>query len=121
MGVVYRARDARLARDVAVKVLHPWFAPDGPAANRFLGEARVTAQLQHPGVPPVHQVGALPDGRSFLVMKLIKGRTLADLLATEWPTAEGWCRTSSGCVRRWPTPPTGGPSPGRGQLDRLNP
>src|SRR5262249_48333122 len=42
---------------------------------------QVTAQLQHPGVPPVHQVGALPDGRPFLVMKLIKGRTLADLLA----------------------------------------
>jgi serine/threonine protein kinase len=83
MGVVYRARDARLARDVAVKFLHPRFEADGPAAKRFLGEARVTAQLQHPGVPPVHQVGALLGGRPFLVMKLIKGRTLADLLANE--------------------------------------
>jgi eukaryotic-like serine/threonine-protein kinase len=83
MGVVYRARDKRLARDVAVKFLRPRFEADGPAAKRFLGEARVTAQLQHPGVPPVHQVGALPDGRPFLVMKLIKGRTLEDLLADE--------------------------------------
>src|SRR5439155_6724826 len=44
---------------------------------------RVTAQLQHPGVPPVHIVGAWPDGRPFLVMKLIRGRTLADLLADD--------------------------------------
>ena len=83
MGVVYRARDTRLARDVAVKVLRSRFAADGPAARRFLGEARVTAQLQHPGVPPVHEVGELPDGRPFLVMKLIRGRTLDDLLADE--------------------------------------
>jgi tetratricopeptide (TPR) repeat protein len=81
MGVVHRARDTRLQRDVAVKILRAQFATDGPAAHRFLGEARVTAQLQHPGVPPVHQVGALPDGRPFLVMKLIKGQTLAELLA----------------------------------------
>ena len=81
MGVVYRARDTRLHRDVAVKFLHPRFATDGPAARRFLGEARVTAQLQHPGVPPIHQAGALPDGRPFLAMKLIQGRTLADLVA----------------------------------------
>jgi tetratricopeptide (TPR) repeat protein len=43
-------------------------------------EARITAQLQHPGIPPVHEVGALPDGRPFLAMKLIRGHTLADLL-----------------------------------------
>lgn len=83
MGVVYRARDERLDRDVALKLLHTRFSPDGPAARRFLGEARVTARLQHPGVPPVHQVGVLPDGRPFLVMKLIEGRTLADLLAVD--------------------------------------
>src|SRR5262249_22198278 len=49
--------------------------------RRFLNEARITGQLQHPGIPPVHEVGELPDGRPFLVMKLIKGRTLADILA----------------------------------------
>src|SRR5262249_51849048 len=81
MGVVYRARDTGLARDVAVKLLHPCFESGEPAARRFLGEARGTAQVQHPGVVPVHQAGALPDGRPFLVMKLIKGSTLADLLA----------------------------------------
>ncbi|HKB02840.1 MAG TPA: protein kinase [Gemmataceae bacterium] len=81
MGTVYLARDIRLARDVAVKVLHPRYEAGGPAAIRFLSEARVTAQLQHPGVPPVHQVEALSDGRPFLVMKMIKGRTLNDELA----------------------------------------
>jgi hypothetical protein len=81
MGVVYQAGDAALARDVAVKVLLDRYPTDGPAARRFLEEARITGRLQHPGIPPVHQVGFLPDGRPFLTMKLIKGSTLADLLA----------------------------------------
>jgi tetratricopeptide (TPR) repeat protein len=81
MGVVYRAHDASLNRDVAVKLLQSHYAPTGFAARRFLDEARITGQLQHPGIPPVHQVGTAPDGRPFIAMKLIKGDTLADLLA----------------------------------------
>jgi tetratricopeptide (TPR) repeat protein len=80
MGVVYRARDTALQRDVAIKLLRPRYASDSPAGRRFLDEARITGQLQHPGIPPVHQVGTLPDGRPFLAMKLIKGRTLDELL-----------------------------------------
>jgi serine/threonine-protein kinase len=80
MGVVYRATDTALGREVAVKVLHGRFAPDSPAARRFVDEARIAGQLQHPGIPPMHDVGAGPDGRPFLVMKLIKGRTLDELL-----------------------------------------
>jgi serine/threonine protein kinase/Flp pilus assembly protein TadD len=80
MGVVYRARDLSLDRDVAVKLLPNRFPADSPAAGRFLAEARITGQLQHPGIPAVYRVGALPDGSPFLAMKLIKGRTLADLL-----------------------------------------
>jgi tetratricopeptide (TPR) repeat protein len=80
MGIVYRAADAALARDVAVKVLHPRFPPDSAASARFVEEVRITGQLQHPGIPAVHDLGTLPDGRPFLAMKLIKGRTLADLL-----------------------------------------
>ena len=72
MGVVYRARDVALGRDVAVKVLADRYGPDSPAAQRFLTEARITGQLQHPGIPAVHQAGELPDGRPFLAMKLIK-------------------------------------------------
>jgi serine/threonine protein kinase len=84
MGVVYRARDRSLARDVAVKLLLDYFPADSTAARRFLEEARITAQLQHPGIPAVHQAGLLPGGRPFLAMKLIKGQTLDELLKT-WP------------------------------------
>jgi WD40 repeat protein/serine/threonine protein kinase len=80
MGVVYRARDVALGRDVAVKLLAQHYPLDSPAAQRFVDEARITGQLQHPGIPAVHQVGHLPDGRPFLAMKLIKGRTLEAVL-----------------------------------------
>jgi tRNA A-37 threonylcarbamoyl transferase component Bud32 len=79
MGVVYRARHLALDRAVAIKFLRPELAR-ASAARRFREEARVTGQLAHPAIPPVHDFGELPDGRPFLVMKLIKGRTLADLL-----------------------------------------
>jgi tetratricopeptide (TPR) repeat protein len=81
MGVVYRATDTALGREVAVKVLQDKFAPNSGTARRFADEARITAQLQHPGIPAVHDLGTLPDGRPFLAMKLIKGQTLEELLA----------------------------------------
>lgn len=77
MGVVYRAEDSSLGRDVAVKILQFHNPASGFAARRFVEEGRITGQLQHPAIPPIHQIGALPDGRPFLAMKLIKGRTLA--------------------------------------------
>jgi WD40 repeat protein len=80
MGVVYRARDTALDRDVAVKLLSEGYPADSPAAQRFRSEARITGQLQHPGIPAVHQFGTLADGRPFLAMKLIRGTTLADIL-----------------------------------------
>jgi serine/threonine protein kinase len=80
MGVVYRARDTALGRDVAVKLLSERYLADSPASRRFLSEARITGQLQHPGIPSVHQVGTLADGRPFLAMKLIKGSTLEAIL-----------------------------------------
>jgi serine/threonine protein kinase len=80
MGVVCCARDESLGRDVAVKVLHERYLVDSLVGQRFLDEARITAQLQHPGIPPVFEVGRLADERPYLAMKLIKGRTLEDLL-----------------------------------------
>jgi tetratricopeptide (TPR) repeat protein len=80
MGIVYRAIDNVLGREVAVKVLQPGYATASAVARRFVDEARITGQLQHPGVPAVHDLGALPDGRPFLAMKLIKGCTLKELL-----------------------------------------
>jgi tetratricopeptide (TPR) repeat protein len=76
MGVVYRATDPVLGREIAVKLLQEQFGPDSAAASRFADEARIAGQLQHPGIPAVHDFGTLPDGRPFLAMKLIKGRTL---------------------------------------------
>ncbi len=80
MGVVLSARDTILGRTVAVKALLERFAGEPELVARFLEEARVTGQLQHPGIPPVHDLGSLSDGRPFMAMKLIKGRTLAELL-----------------------------------------
>ena len=80
MGVIYSARDESLGRDVAVKVLHERYSVESLVGRRFLDEARITAQLQHPGIPPVFEVGTLGDGRPYLAMKLIKGRTLEALL-----------------------------------------
>jgi serine/threonine-protein kinase len=80
MGIVYRARDDSLGRDVAVKVLHERYLADSQVGQRFLDEARITAQLQHPAIPPVIEVGRLADDRPYLAMKLIKGRTLEGLL-----------------------------------------
>jgi serine/threonine protein kinase len=81
MAVVYRARDLRLEREVAVKLLSERYPADSDAAVRFRAEAQITGQLQHPGIPAVHELGTLPDGRPFLAMKLVKGRTLHELLA----------------------------------------
>jgi serine/threonine protein kinase len=80
MGVVYRARDVRLNREVAVKLLRDNYPSDSAVCARFLAEAQITGQLQHPGIPAVHELGTLPDGRPFLAMKLVKGRTLHELL-----------------------------------------
>jgi tetratricopeptide (TPR) repeat protein/tRNA A-37 threonylcarbamoyl transferase component Bud32 len=80
MGVIYSARDESLGRDVAVKVLHERYRADPLVGQRFVEEARITAQLQHPGIPPVFEVGRLDDGRPYLAMKLIQGRTLEALL-----------------------------------------
>ncbi len=80
MGVVYAARDRVLNRDVAIKVLQGRFEQGSAAARRFDEEAQVTGQLQHPCIPPIHDLGILADGRPFLAMKLIKGHTLGELL-----------------------------------------
>jgi len=80
MGIIYRATDTTLGREVAVKVLQDKYGPESGVALRFADEARITSQLQHPSIPPVHDLGTLPDGRPFLAMKLIKGQTLEELL-----------------------------------------
>jgi tetratricopeptide (TPR) repeat protein len=88
MGIVHRATDRVLGREVAVKVLQEKYAADSGTARRFADEARITGQLQHPNIPAVHDLGVLPDGRPFLAMKLIKGETLEELLKRPADRAE---------------------------------
>jgi serine/threonine-protein kinase len=81
MGAVLKGRDTDLGRDVAVKVLLETHRGRTELVQRFVEEAQVTGQLQHPGVVPVYEMGQLPDERPYFTMKLVKGQTLAKLLA----------------------------------------
>jgi serine/threonine-protein kinase len=80
IGRVLRGRDPELRRDLAVKVLRDEYRDDDAARRRFVEEAQVGGQLQHPGVVPVYELGRFPDRRPYFTMKLVKGRTLAELL-----------------------------------------
>jgi serine/threonine protein kinase len=80
MGSVLRAHDTVLGRDLAVKVLLEEHQNNTAIVQRFIEEAQIGGQLQHPGIPPVLELGRFPDGRPFIAMKLVKGRTLAALL-----------------------------------------
>ncbi|TAJ08165.1 MAG: serine/threonine-protein kinase [Planctomycetota bacterium] len=89
MGVVLRGRDSELARDVAVKVLRPDAARSESTLRRFEAEARIGGQLDHPGIVPIYEFGRMADGRPYFAMKLVRGRSLADLLgARESVTAD---------------------------------
>ena len=87
MGVVYLARDTQLERQVAVKVLNVTDG-SGDAADRLLAEARILARLEHPGIVPVHDAGALPDGRIYYAMKLVQGTRLDRYSETKPPLPE---------------------------------
>ncbi len=80
MGAVLRGRDPDLGRDLAVKVLLEAHHGRPELVRRFLEEAQIAGQLQHPGVVPVHEQGRFPDDRPFFTMKLVKGETLAHFL-----------------------------------------
>ncbi len=81
MGVVWRARDLEFGRPLAVKVMKASACDNPRSVRRFLAEARITGQLAHPSVVPVHAMGRLPDGRPYYTMKLVEGQTLAALLS----------------------------------------
>ncbi len=80
MGEVYRARDTRLQRDVAVKVLAAGTTADADRLMRFEQEARATAALNHPNIVVVYDVGS-HEGQPFLVSELLEGQTLRAVLA----------------------------------------
>jgi serine/threonine-protein kinase len=82
MGAVLKGRDPSLGRDVAVKVLLETHQGKTELVQRFVEEAQIAGQLQHPGITPVYELGQFADRRPYFTMKLVKGKTLAALLTT---------------------------------------
>ncbi len=81
MGLVLRGHDPELGRDLAIKLLRPDQRGEPRLERRFVEEARIAGQLQHPAIAPVYEMGRCGDGRPFFAMKLIRGHNLAGLLA----------------------------------------
>lgn len=79
MGEVYKARDTRLNRDVALKILPESFAADAARLHRFEQEARILATLNHPNIVAIHDVGTF-EGKPYLVSEFLEGRTLRERL-----------------------------------------
>lgn len=80
VGVVLKGRDGDLGRDVALKILRPEHRSNRSVVHRFVEEAQIAGQLQHPGILPIYELGLDQEERPFFSMKLVKGRTLAALL-----------------------------------------
>ncbi len=80
MGIVLKGRDPDLGRDVVLKVLREDHRDNLDMVRRFIEEAQIGGQLQHPGIVPIYELGTFIDRRPFFSMKLVKGHTLADLL-----------------------------------------
>lgn len=80
MGEVHLSTDVWIARDVALKVMRPEHAQIDSARARFVREARIQGQLEHPSIVPVYDIGMRPDGTAFFTMKRVKGETLHAIL-----------------------------------------
>ena len=99
MGVVFEVWDAELRRNLAMKVLRGRHLDESApgttsvAYSRFLEEAQVTAQLDHPGVVPIHELGIDRDGRAYFTMREVKGRTLLEVFDLVGSGDEVWTRT----------------------------
>lgn len=81
MGAIIKCHDSDLGRDLVLKVLLNSHRKNPDHVRRFIEEAQIGGQLQHPGIAPVHELGRLKDGRPFFSMQLVRGETLAALLA----------------------------------------
>jgi eukaryotic-like serine/threonine-protein kinase len=81
MGEVYLSRDRRIGRGVAMKLIRATHAERSSIRARFEREARVQAQLEHPAVVPVYDIGLTPTGQTYFTMKRVRGRALDDVLA----------------------------------------
>src|SRR4051812_44570759 len=83
MATVYRARDRRLGREVAVKIIHRHLRENKEVGQRFASEARAVAKVKHPGVVEVYDVSEDESDERYLVVELVRGKTLRQLLTDE--------------------------------------
>ena len=96
MGIVFRVKDQDLSRSIAMKVMHPGLEGESPqqsdslALARFLEEAQVMAQLDHPGIVPVHEVGFDSDGQIYFTMKLVKGKNFNEICVLARESKDDW-------------------------------
>jgi serine/threonine protein kinase len=86
MGMVYRATSKEDGQDVAIKVLKADYLRDGQIRRRFMHEARIVANLEHPQAVRLHDFGQMPDGNFFMVMELLEGESLAERLTYKFLT-----------------------------------
>ena len=102
MGEVHRVRDRRLHRRMALKVLNLSARNQASTVQRFLDEAQATAQLQHPGIVPVHELGYLPDGRVYFTMREVEGRTFGEVIGAvhDASSSAGWRPDALGTTLR---------------------
>ena len=115
MGAILKARDTDLGRDIAVKVLLDEHKGKPELVQRFVAEAQINGQLQHPGITPIYELGVFSDRRPYFTMKLLKGKTLAALLAARMEPVEDRvkfvsifaqvCQTLAVCARARRDPP----------------
>src|SRR6266852_1889541 len=89
MGEVWKARDARLGREVAIKVLPPSFSRDPDRLRRFEQEAKAAGLLNHPNITAVHDIG-MHEGAPYIVTELLEGETLRARLALEQLRHDVW-------------------------------
>ena len=80
IGAVFSAQDPALRREIAIKILRPAFRNQLKYVSSFIREARITAQIDHPNVIPVHKLGVFDDAGAYFTMKRVKGITLAQIL-----------------------------------------
>ena len=107
MGIAFKARDPDLGRDLALKVLLDRHRGDQDVVRRFVEEAQIGGQLQHPGIVPVHELGVLRRLATVLRDDTGQGCTLAGTWPSgraRMPTCRDFFRSSRQSARRWPTP-----------------
>jgi serine/threonine protein kinase/tetratricopeptide (TPR) repeat protein len=99
MGVVYRAEDLKLQRQVALKFLSPQWSADKNARDRFIQEAKAASSLDHPNTCTIHQIDTTPDGHLFIVMSFYPGETVEQRLARGPLPAEDAAAIALGAAR----------------------